>query len=419
MHSLFDGIVEKKGIYNGKDLFTPSGNQRSFEQLHWDYTLENIVRAMNNQNAQGGNFLVSNIIGGSAYNYGSIDEIKKDKSRLQKVDAETYDKIRDTLYDRFNEIAQGMTKYNDPFAVADVIVEGVVKTKTKSGLAKYLKSELKGWGNYSDMAVDDIWTLVNDIRQLPTEYFEAKPQRAVYFNEVYKAVIPDNSSEKLKTELNKAGIDYAEYKTGDEQNRIDVLNSLGNVRFSKNTNFAKALTPAEWKKYNSLVATNNNSALKISDSAYMVEGENGEHNYKVVFYDNSFDEKSITAIYGIGDNSFHKDIEQFDARAVAEIINEIEEKQYANTKVIRSILQDISNSYGFVLRRYGVGNIKAIDIRPRSVSNGRNNKVEADGRGTTQEDTGRVSSDTGRFSRNTRLNYDENLALSIKVCKFF
>lgn len=232
LYDLFDGVVEKKGISKGKDPYTEMGNRRSWESLYWDYNLENIVKAMNAQNAQGGNFLVSNIIGGSAYNYGSINEIRNDKSRLQSVDTEQYEKLRDNLYNRFREISQSMTKHDDPFAVADVIVEGIAKTKTKSGLANYLKTELKGWANYSDMAVDDIWSLVNDIRALPTEYFEAKPQRAVYFNEVYNAVIPDNSSEKLKNALANAGINYSEYKAGDNDSRAEVLNSMDSIKFS-------------------------------------------------------------------------------------------------------------------------------------------------------------------------------------------
>lgn len=233
LNDLFDGVVEKKGIWKGNDPFTESGNRKNWESLYWDYSLENIVKAMNNQNAQGGNFLVSNIIGGSAKKYNSLDEIRNDKSRLQNVNDEEYNQIRNNLYKRFQEIAQSMTKNDNPFAVADIIVDGVAKTETKSGLANYLKTELKGWANYSDMAVDDIWALVNDIRALPTSYFEAKPQRAVYFNEVYTAVIPDNSSEALKNGLEKAGVAYAEYKAGDEKSRLDVVNSFDDVKFSR------------------------------------------------------------------------------------------------------------------------------------------------------------------------------------------
>lgn len=236
LNDLFDGVVEKKGIWKGNDPFDESGERKNWENLYWDYNLENIVKAMNNQNAQGGNFLVSNIIGGSAKKYNNLDEVRNDKSRLQNVNDEEYNQIRNNLYKRFQEIAQSMTKNDNPFAVADIIVDGVAKTETKSGLANYLKTELKGWANYSDMAVDDIWTLVNDIRALPTSYFEAKPQRAVYFNEVYTAVIPDNASQKLKNALKNAGVSYAEYKANNEQSRLDVVNSLEDIRFSRDVN---------------------------------------------------------------------------------------------------------------------------------------------------------------------------------------
>ena len=236
LNDLFDGVVEKKGIWKGNDPFTESGNRKNWESLYWDYNLENIVKAMNNQNAQGGNFLVSNIIGGSAKKYNNLDEVRNDKSRLQNINDEEYNQIRNNLYKRFQEIAQSMTKNDNPFAVADIIVDGVAKTETKSGLANYLKTALKGWANYSDMAVDDIWTLVNDIRALPTSYFEAKPQRAVYFNEVYTAVIPDNASQKLKNALKNAGVSYAEYKANNEQSRLDVVNSLEDIRFSRDVN---------------------------------------------------------------------------------------------------------------------------------------------------------------------------------------
>ena len=256
LNDLFDGVVEKKGIWKGNDPFTESGNRKNWESLYWDYNLENIVKAMNNQNAQGGNFLVSNIIGGSAKKYNNLDEVRNDKSRLQNINDEEYNQIRNNLYKRFQEIAQSMTKNDNPFAVADIIVDGVAKTETKSGLANYLKTELKGWANYSDMAVDDIWTLVNDIRALPTSYFEAKPQRAVYFNEVYTAVIPDNASQKLKNALKNAGVSYAEYKANNEQSRLDVVNSLEDIRFSRDVNYS----------YNELIKKPDMKITEIDDS---------------------------------------------------------------------------------------------------------------------------------------------------------
>lgn len=43
--------------------------------------------------------------------------------------------------------------------------------------------------------------LVNDISNMPTEYFEAKPRRAVGLDEIKAVLIPSNASKELKTAL--------------------------------------------------------------------------------------------------------------------------------------------------------------------------------------------------------------------------
>lgn len=159
------------------------------------------------------------------------------------------------------------------------------------------------------------------------------------------------------------------------------------IRYSKRVGFDKALTPAEWKKYNSLVSTDNRSGLRISDNAFLVEGEKGENNYKLVFFDNSFDDKPITAVYGIGDSGFHFDKTQFDAKKVAEVINKVEEKSYDDKKVVRGILRHLSESYGLVLTRYGDRNTRGFTLRPGSNENVKIGGEEFAGRRTAGQDT--------------------------------
>ena len=80
------------------------------------------------------------------------------------------------------------------------------------------------------MTVQDIIDLVNDISNMPTEYFEAKPRRAVGLDEIRAILIPSNASEDLKTALS----DYntVEYKAGNSEDRISKLNSLNDLKFS-------------------------------------------------------------------------------------------------------------------------------------------------------------------------------------------
>ena len=49
LNDLFDGVVEKKGIWKGNDPFDESGERKNWESLYWYYNIENNVKAMKNQ----------------------------------------------------------------------------------------------------------------------------------------------------------------------------------------------------------------------------------------------------------------------------------------------------------------------------------------------------------------------------------
>ena len=235
---LFADIVEKEGIRNNKDYFTPSGNRRSFEALHYEHNLENVIKAMKENGTQGiGAFGGGNIFGASAKEFGSIEEIKGAADRLQMMSQEEYDEIRKGFSDRFFELAGSLPKNKGSYTATDdaanMLVEAVVKFSTKSGMANYLRRESEGWADYSDYIVDDLIELVKDIQNMPTGYFEAKPQRAVGFDEVATAIIPDNASEEIKSKLKQWRIDFVEYESGNKDARLEALNSLEDVMFSE------------------------------------------------------------------------------------------------------------------------------------------------------------------------------------------
>ena len=76
-----------------------------------------------------------------------------------------------------------------------------------------------------------ILKLYNDVAKIPTGYFEAKPQRAVGFDEVRAAILPDNISRSLIDELKQKGVKVELYKAGDDAQRTAVLNRVPDVRF--------------------------------------------------------------------------------------------------------------------------------------------------------------------------------------------
>ena len=235
--SIFKGVVEKSGIRNNADHFTPSGNRRSWDALHWENTLENVVKAMKAQDETGvGSFSPYNTLASLAQKrYGSIEEIKADSSRLSQIPEEEYEAMGDAFAQRFVGIASSIKDPNErnPFIAADeaaeLIVDAVRTQKTKAGMLRYLQK----WNSrVTEQTVEDIAALVSDIANMPTGYFEAKPQRAVSFDEVGVFVIPRNADVKLKQELLNKGYSIAEYDPNVEGDRSRVVNSFEEYKFS-------------------------------------------------------------------------------------------------------------------------------------------------------------------------------------------
>lgn len=228
---LGEGIVEKKGIRNEVDLFTPSGNRRSFEALHWDYTLENIVRAMNAKQSKGDAAWGGNVFGASTKEYSSIAEIKADSSRLQQMTDEEYEAMKSEYKERLSDIASAYANGKSYYDAEDALIEAIATKKTKQGMRSYL-AQFDYVYKVTDDIVNDLWELRNDIAEMPVSYFEAKPQRAVSFDEVVAAVIPRTKDKSLKSELEARGMKVLEYDKNKDGDRVKKLNSVSDVAFS-------------------------------------------------------------------------------------------------------------------------------------------------------------------------------------------
>lgn len=237
LDDLFDGVVKNEGIYNGKDYYTSSGNRRSFSATHYEITLENIVKAMKQGDQKGANTFFGGqaIWGVASKDYGSIDEIKADSGRLQKMTEEEYSAIRQKYSERLAELTN---EIKDPAArnefiasddAASAIVETLRTKRTVAGIDKELRT-------YPTLQIkpdtaEKVLQLYKDISNMPTGYFEAKPQRAVGFDEVLAAVIPNDTSAEVKAALKNAGVRMIEYASGDEKARLDAVNSVEGARF--------------------------------------------------------------------------------------------------------------------------------------------------------------------------------------------
>lgn len=252
-----DGLLGEAGIYNGKDPYTPSGNLRSFSQLHYAYTLENIVKAMKEgQEERGGNTWgasAKTLQSVATPEYRSIQEIKADSGRLGMDEGAEYEAklqaIDDQIGSIITKIKQGNKAHSDnSFVESDIIGSILMETsKGKRTVDAIMRAFSKEGYKISSQTAQDIQAVYQAAAEMPTGYFEAKPQRAVGFDEVLAAVIPDDSSKKLRDGLEQAGVRMLEYKTGDDTDRLAKINSVEGARFSLKTVPPVKPTSDDWK----------------------------------------------------------------------------------------------------------------------------------------------------------------------------
>lgn len=263
LDDLFDGVVKNEGIYNGKDYYTSSGNRRSFSATHYEITLENIVKAMKQGDQKGANTFFGGqaIWGVASKDYGSIDEIKADSGRLQKMTEEEYSAIRQKYSERLAELTN---EIKDPaarneFIASDDAASAIVETlRTKRTVAE-IDKELRTYPTLQikpDTA-GKVLQLYKDISNMPTGYFEAKPQRAVGFDEVLAAVIPNDASAEVKAALENAGVRMIEYTSGDEKARLDAVNSVEGARFQLRSTADIEQEVRELKRERTVLASRN------------------------------------------------------------------------------------------------------------------------------------------------------------------
>lgn len=235
-----EGLLGERGIYNGKDAVTDRG-RRSFAETHWDYTAENIVKAMNMAAAKGANvygITPETLAATATQEYKTVDEMHADEARLRTVSEEEHAKALRDLGIYLDRVVNDlmlttMHKYDNSFEeeqnLSGIIAEAAKGKKTAAAVKAAFRKE--GYA-ISDGHARSILALIDRAANIPTGYYEAKPQRVVGFDEALAVVAPDNAPADLLGEMRNAGMNVVEYKAGDEADRLAKVNSIEKARFS-------------------------------------------------------------------------------------------------------------------------------------------------------------------------------------------
>ena len=252
VRELFAGLEGKRGIYNGKDPFTPSGRRRSFDQLHYAYTLENLVKVMSREQARG-----VGVWGASAKalqsvtapEYRSIQAMKDDSGRLGKVSDAWYESVLEEMDGVLDSVLAKIQRDNpggySMDGIAEVVLDAARGKKTVDAIVKEFRKNGLKLNNAEAMRLQGLFKAS---AELPTGYFEAKPQRAVSLKEALAAILPNDADPALRQALDETGVQVLIYEAEDEQSRLEALNSLEDARFSLKNSDAAITRLAQYRE---------------------------------------------------------------------------------------------------------------------------------------------------------------------------
>lgn len=226
------GVLGEPGIYNGKERFTASGKRRSFRETHGAYTAENIVKAMNRASARGESYWgvgAKGILSVATPRYKSVDAIHADEGRLQNMPEEEYNRLLQELDKRIGGIVADVQKTAGSYDM-DEIAGLLMENAGQDAMRIQQAFSRQGYDIDGGLATE-IAGMYRQAAEMPTGYFEAKPQRVVTFDEPV-CIAPDDCPPERLEKMKAAGLNVIEYEAGNDEQRMEIARSLKGMRFS-------------------------------------------------------------------------------------------------------------------------------------------------------------------------------------------
>ena len=198
-----------------------------------DLTLENVVTAMvgQQQNKQKGMFgnTKGSIIAASAKRIKSMKSLKSEAENKISGDIDLEDE-RNNANKAYEEVKQNIDafmsemvehyEYSSSFDAFNDALQVLIAMQQKK--KDFNTAARSNHFTPTDDMREKAESIVDAISNLPVRYFEAKPQRAVKFDEIKAAIVPKGTDKTLIKELKSHGIHIEEYENGVENSRVDA-----------------------------------------------------------------------------------------------------------------------------------------------------------------------------------------------------
>lgn len=214
-----DVLDEMGAEYKFFKGFTNMGNRR-----YGAYDLETVVKQLKSEmkEGEGWNYGAGSLRSKAATKFKSLKEIQKNRHRI--VPESEMDAKKEEMNNRLWELAdqyKQFYKYDaDAFGYTDQFTNALM-----DGLKnRNLRRELQEYGFEGIDDYSPITDYLDELRNQPSEYFEAKPQRAVSLREFKAAAIPSDASQATRDILRRHGIRTIEYDRQTEGDRVRAVN---------------------------------------------------------------------------------------------------------------------------------------------------------------------------------------------------
>ena len=207
-----------------------------------DFTAENVADAM----IEIGEKEQAPISAKAAKLYASLDDVRNDRGRLQAITEEDNKERKKALRDHEQQLAEDITNhvkerdsetFGDIEALVDNIEKGIKdagRAYAKKGTVQAIKDAMynASMAEITDAEAEQIEALIKEAREMPTRYFEAKPERVVELAEIQRAVVPDTTSAETIQRLKDAGVqEVVTYPRGDQESRKAAINERQDLMF--------------------------------------------------------------------------------------------------------------------------------------------------------------------------------------------
>ena len=240
-----DPADERNKVYDA-DAWTPMfpmldkeeyGKTRAF--------LEELVRTMQAQTKSGKNaqgFMGENTMRAAMANrFVSLGEIKEAREKLEHLPKEEFEALREEMNQRLFGVLEeiydtgSQTGINEVYEMEDIgeQIQNMAEEVKGVPSAQQIQQNLKKAGYPISMELaEQTARVLEEIKEMPTDFFEAKPERVVEFAEVAAAVVPDDLGADLRKAVENKIPQVLEYEAGSKESRVRQLNRVEGVRFS-------------------------------------------------------------------------------------------------------------------------------------------------------------------------------------------